>query len=212
MKKIIYLCSLLLCAGFANASLITNVTETIDVGTQDSNFAGNVRGFWFTAPVNFWIVGIDVPTDASTANFDTSILRFSSPPALWSSTTTDFDILHEARDQSSAILGLAIEVFAGDIIGVLGNRGGINSYGTAPYPSSILGNAISLGRLGTQNAIGGTTTVAGMGLWQEPGSYISRVNLTISNSVSAVPAPATLSIFALGLSGLLLLRRKKLAA
>ena len=54
--------------------------ETMDVGPHNSTFSGNVRGYWFTAPRDFYIVGVDVPTEASTANFNAVIIRFPAPP------------------------------------------------------------------------------------------------------------------------------------
>jgi hypothetical protein len=192
--------------GTANASLITGSTETIDVGPQTSTFAGDVRGYFFTAPVDFWITGIDVPTDASTAAFGASILRLPSLPPLWSATTTVFDILYEVRNQVLGVTGLAIKVSAGDVIGVLGNRGGVNSYGADPYQSSIFGNVVDLTRFGTQNIISSSATVAGMGVWSEAnGTGISRVNLTIS----AVPTPASYPLFALGLLALFASRKAR---
>ena len=210
MKKLILIWCFIMSVSGAHASLMTTSTETIDVGTHNGTYASNVRGFWFTAPVDFWIVGIDVPTDASTANFATSILRLPSVPPSWSSSTNVYDILFEVRNQATAISDLAIKVEMGDVIGVLGNRGDVNSYGTSPYTSSILGNSVALTRFGTQNVISSSASVAGMGVWTENGGSISRVNLTISAtdpSVESVPAPATLSVLMLGLCGLFFARR-----
>ncbi len=196
----------------ANASIIPPSTETIDVGTHAGTYTGNTRGFWFTAPVDFWITGIDVPTDASTANFSTSILRLPTAPSFYSATTNLFDILFEERNQASAITGLAIKINIGDVIGVLGSRGNANSYGSSPFMTSIFGNAVTLTRFGTQNVIGNSTTVAGMQVWQESRGSISRLNLTVSNTnpvTASVPTPATLPILFLGICGLLIVRRNK---
>lgn len=211
MRNLLFVCLLLSSLGTANASLITGSTETIDVGPQTSVFSGNVRGYFFTAPVDFWITGIDVPTDASTAAFGASILRLASLPPLFSSTTTVFDILYEVRNQVLAVTGLAIKVSAGDVIGVLGNRGGANSYGASPYTSSIFGNAVDLARFGTQNQISSSSTVAGMQVWTENGGSISRVNLTISDTTpsATVPTPASYPLFALGLLALFASRKAR---
>jgi hypothetical protein len=79
--------------------------EVIDVGPHVRNFSSNVRGFWFTAPVDFRITGVDVPTGASSGNFDTSIVRLPAPPPSFPNVTTTYAILHEARNQAAAVTG-----------------------------------------------------------------------------------------------------------
>lgn len=196
------------------ASVAHAATETIDVGSQSGTYSKKVRGFWFTAPTDFWITGVDVPLDASIANFDASILRLGEEPPVFSASTTAFDILHEARDQATAITGLSIAINAGDKIGVLGYRGGKNSYASGPVTSSIFGNTVTLKRFGTQNSIVTTSSAAGLGVWTENrSSSIGRVNLAISNvaPVAPVPLPASLPLALCGLSGLMALRRRKRA-
>jgi hypothetical protein len=64
----------------------------------------------------------------------------------------------------------------------LGSRDNVNSYGVAPYVSSILGNSVTLQRFGTQNGIDGTTTIAGFELWSENSTAMSRISLTITET------------------------------
>ncbi len=156
--------------------------QVIDVGPQTGTFSSNVRGFWFTAPVDFWITGVDVPTEASSGNFDTSIVRLPAPPPIFGNTTSNYTILHEARDQAAAVTGLNIEIKAGEVIGVLGSRDNVNSYGAGAFLTSILGNSVTLERFGSQNSIDGTTTVQGFEVWTESGGSISRIFLTISET------------------------------
>ena len=41
------------------------------------SYSGMVRGYFFTAPIDFCITGIRVPTDASTGCQSVAILRFT---------------------------------------------------------------------------------------------------------------------------------------
>lgn len=175
--------------------------QLLDVGTHTSTFTGNTRGFWFTAPTNFTITGVGAPTDAASTNFDVSILRFTAPPPVFSSTTTAFDTLHMSRDNAgSSLIGVSISVTAGQVIGVLGGRRDAdnsrtaNSYAPAPYASSILGLPVELSRLGMQNRIS-TSDPSSVGVFTEIGSSIGRLLLFIApaspdvtNTTSAMQA------------------------
>jgi hypothetical protein len=165
--------------------------ETMDVGPHNSTFSGNVRGYWFTAPRDFYIVGVDVPTEASTANFNAVIIRFPAPPPSWSSTTTTYTVLGDYRNQAGAVTGINIAVSAGDFIGVLGNRGDQNSYGTAPYATSILGSATTLTRLGSQNALSTAAQPFNLPVFQEAGGSLSRVFLSVSEVMAMIGPTAS---------------------
>jgi len=177
-------------AGQVQAGLI------LDVGVQTSSYTccPHTRGYWFTAPSDFVIDGIRVVTDASTANQSVEIVRFTSPPPVYSAVTNDFTSLFSAKDVAGTdfITTGDILVIAGDIIGVLGNRAvGINSYQTGPYVSSgFFGNSVTLTRLGMQADL---RTNPAANLFQSP-STIGRVEL----SYSAVPEPSSLALFGIG--------------
>lgn len=161
-------------------------TGTIDVGTHGSSFSGNVRGYWFTAPRDFYITGIDVPTEASTAAFNAAIMRFPANPPAWSSTTEDYTVMCDVRNQTGAVSGISLKVSAGDIIGVLGNRGDVNSYGAAPYSTSILGSPVQLTRLGSQLPISQQAQPFSGPIFTEAGGSLSRVFLTVSSAEGTV--------------------------
>ena len=206
--------SVALVATMTVASLVTpapTVAAPIDVGPQISTFTGSTRGFWFTAPVAFTIVGLDVPTDASTENFDVAVLRLSSAPPFFSSATTSYDVLFDARNQTTALTGLSIGVASGDLIGILGSRGAnaVNSYNNSPFNSTILGNPVTLFRFGTQNDL--RDVVFNVPVWQEDGS-IGRVFVDVAEAgpiPPAIPLPAALPLLASGLATLALIRRRR---
>lgn len=181
----------------------------IDVGPQTSTYTGNTRGYYFVAPTDFTVVGLGVAADASNANFDVSLIRLSSIPPLFSANTTDFTTLFISRDNAgTGLLPANIDVSNGDIIGVLGSRGtnSVNSYGSNPYSSTILGQSISLNRLLMQADLRSTDPSA-VGVSGENSSSFGRVLLDVE-AQQAVPAPATLALFGLGLAGLGWRRRK----
>ncbi|PRY25503.1 putative secreted protein [Aliiruegeria haliotis] len=198
-----------LCLSANDGSAAT--VDTIDVGTQISTFSNDVRGFWFTAPTDFWIVGIDVPTDASSANFHAAVLRLPANPPSFPSATSTYDVLYDVRNQATAVSGLSIAVSSGDVIGVLGNRGDVNSYGSGPYVTSILGNPVTLKRFGTQNPL--SSLSFNVPVWREPGGAISRVFLTVSDMdpTAPVPLPAGFPMLLAGAGALLVLRRNRRA-
>jgi len=148
-----------------------------------SNLAGNVRGYWFTAPVNFRITGVQVPgTTASPQNV--AIVRFDAgvTPPTYSSTTNAFTVLFLSQnDPSTGVIPVSIQVNANDVIGVLGQVGtgttANTSYGNGnPFTTTIDGQNVSLNRLGMQFPL---TTNAPQSLWQEPTSTtIGRIELT----------------------------------
>lgn len=143
---------------------------------QSSTFAGNVRGYWFTAPSCFTITGVEVPTDASTGPQNIAIVRFPAAPPVFSVTTNVFTLLHLTQNgPTSGIIPVNIQVEQGDVIGVLGQRSNVNSYGNPTIGTTIEGIPVALARLGMQFPLGNT---APQDLWQEPTSTnLSRVNL-----------------------------------
>jgi hypothetical protein len=48
--------------------------------SQSSTFNGSVRGYYFTAPTDFTITGLRVPTDASTSSQSIEVVRLTAPP------------------------------------------------------------------------------------------------------------------------------------
>lgn len=149
-------------------------TNSTTIPAQNGTFSGNVRGYWFTSPIDFTISGVYVPLDAGTGAPTASVVRFNSgPPPLYSVTTNDFLQLGYWVNHPEDTIFTCIQVHAGDVIGVLGYRNTNNSYAT-PGNMMLNGNAIPIERLGMQYNL---TTTAPQELWTESGGSISRVEL-----------------------------------
>ncbi len=145
---------------------------------QSTTYTGNTRGYWFEAPTDFRIVGLRVPTDASTDDQSVAVVRFNnSAPPYYATTTNDFTLLALFQDVSgSSVLTVNIPVYEGDFIGVLGSRGATstNSYGANNYATNILGESVTLARLGMQYDLESQTPI---NLWQENATNLARVEI-----------------------------------
>lgn len=140
---------------------------------QTGTFSGNSRGYWFTAPTNFVITGVEVPTTASTGAQNVAVLRLNAVPPAFSANTNDFtQLLLTQNGPTSGIIPAKIAVSTNDLIGVLGDRAGINSYSNVGNTTTIDGNSVALTRLGMQFPL---STTAPQQIWQEASSNISRV-------------------------------------
>ena len=202
---------------------ITNDTTVYLIGlqgTQNSsaflpshgnNYVGNVRGYWFTSPVDMIITGFWIPTEGSTANQNVEIVIFDNqtPPPLFSAGTTNAFTSQGYWNNYPAYdtIDACIQVSAGDVIGIYGQRGAQNSYGTSPFVSDIAGNAVTFTRSGMQQQLQ-TNQMAN--IWQENSGSISRVEFFYDANPTAgaatavnitVPQPASVSANATICSG-----------
>ena len=109
--------------------------------SQAATYCCNTRGYYFQAPVDFLIVGLRVPTTASTANQSVAVLRFNSgAPLAYPTTTNNFTTLALFQNiAGNNVLPVSIPIYQGDWIAVMGSRGGTNSYGQANWSTQILG-------------------------------------------------------------------------
>ncbi len=173
---LITLAMLLLCFTTNPAS-----AAPIDVGPQVATYEGDTRGFWFTAPSDFIITRLGVPTDASIESFDVAVLRLPQVP---SGPTTTFDTLFLSRNNSqNSMLTTNIAVSAGDVIGILGSRGAnsTNSYGSLEYTTEINGSSVTLKRLEMQEDLRDTHPVDAV-VSSPAGWPLGRVFFEISTS------------------------------
>lgn len=167
---------------------------------QTGTFTSNARGYWFTAPVDMVITGLSVPTTASSGAQNIAVLKFTGnvPPPVFSTTTNAFTVEYLTQNNSaSGVIPVNINIAAGEVIGILGNRGNVSSYSSVGNTITINGNSVPLNRMGMQFPL---STTAPQQIWQEPSSAnISRVDFEYSlvnlvcPSFPLTPVTATLN-------------------
>jgi len=160
--------------------------------------SSSTRGYFFTAPTNFVITGLQVPNEPDQALQHVEVVRFNPgiTPPLYSANTNEFTSLFRAVNlNANETIGVSIPVLAGDVIGILGATGNsttlYNSYGSGPYTTSILGQPVTLQRLGMQYNL---STVPARELWTEANLSIARVRMFYS-AFNEAAQPAFSSTF-----------------
>lgn len=153
------------------------------------------RGYWFTAPVSFMITGLRVPTDASNGIASVAVLKFSGAvqPPLYPTTTNSFTTLF--LDQLSAsgtnTINVNIPIFAGDVIGILGDRNDTTSYSPNPYNGFLGPNPITLNRMGM---LFNLSTNVPQDIWTETINNIGRVEVYTSIGCLSTLTPVSVSV------------------
>lgn len=174
-------------------SVHSNAQTPIAIGPQTSTFSSWVRGYYFTAPVNFTICGLYIPTDASTASQNVEVVRFTAgaPPAFPGTTNSFVSLFYQANYVPNTMIPCNINVNAGEVIGVYGARGSgqINSYDGTAYVTNILGNPVTLYRSGMQNSL---ATMQMNNIWAETTFSIGRIIMYI-NCCAPPVGPGTVS-------------------
>ena len=164
-------------------------------------FTGNVRGYYFTAPIDFIIVGLRVPDETGAGLQSLEIVRFdgNTPPPPFSATTNAFVSLARFVDQPSAVrLVVNIPVRSGEVIGIYGQASGANSYGpNGTFLSEIFGRPTTLTRSGMQARLNSGPMA---NIWSEATGPVSRVEMYY------IPAPGGVGLLAMGL---IALRRRR---
>lgn len=130
----------------------TTSTSSISLpAAGNPSYSYDSKGMWFVAPSNFIITGLRVPLDAgSTSNSTITVIKFtSSPPpytVVYSSSYTT--IFTDPNITHTNIVSVNIPVNSGDVIGVIGARGGTVSYGpSGQFTASVGTNTLTLTRL-----------------------------------------------------------------
>ena len=129
----------------------------LDVNTHDTTYNSTIatRGFWFTAPAGFTIVGLRVPTVVSTDVQNVQVIRLTSPLGSSGGTSSFTTLLYQKGVAGTNYISCSIPVKNGEHIGILGARGTStmhNSYSsTNTHSTTIAGKATILRRLVFQN-------------------------------------------------------------
>jgi hypothetical protein len=155
---------------------------SIPIPAPSSTFTGNARGCWFTSPCDFLLTGIRAPHDYNSNAQTIHLVKFPSAPTAYPTVTTTFTTLYYGANMNdTGYVKVNIQIYAGDIIGVMAVRDnglgqGQTSYstGNAPISSTIGSHSISLQRLGYQGSI---LTGPALNFWTETGLPVGRVEM-----------------------------------
>jgi len=148
---------------------------TIPLGAQTGTFTGSVRGYYFTAPVNFTMTALRVPTDASSGTQNIAVMRMTgavAPPAFPATTNAFTTLFLTQVNPAVGNIPVNIPILAGEVIAIMGNRVNVNSYRAAPNTTTIAGFPVPLLRMGMQFPL---ATTAPQQLWSENAGAITRV-------------------------------------
>ncbi len=160
------------------SSISVAQVETIPLPPQIATFTGATRGFHFTAPVDFTIISLRVPTNASSGPQSIAVVTFNAgPPPAFPGTTLNYNqLFYVSNDPSTMEIPVNIPITAGQVVGVYGSRGNAtNSYGQANWNTTLFGNPILLQRSGLQANLATTWPFP---IWSEVNFNIGRVEVT----------------------------------
>lgn len=139
------------CAG---GSCVNQPPQTLNIGPYSKTYSSSsaTRGFWFTAPQDFTIVGLRVPTDVGTDVQNIEVLRLNVTPPDFSASTSNFTSLFYATGVAgTSFVKVNLSFKSGQIVGILGARGTTtmnSSYAASyTYNTTLNGKAIVLRRL-----------------------------------------------------------------
>ena len=159
------------------------------------------RGFYFQAPIDFTITGLQVPDEANNGMQNVAVYRHTVAPAYIPGVTGNL-VFWKGAEPSNNVISCAISFKTGEFVCILGACGNAstlyNSYGTGPFLSSVLGSPTSLYRMGMQaNFV--TTNGAGT-IWGTTSGSIGRIHVHVASASltgSGAGSPGTTVNFAL---------------
>ena len=179
-----------------------SVSSTVDALAMPS-YSRNVpsaetRGYYFTAPVSFIITGLRVPVAIGGTVSGISVIKLPSTPPLYTSVTNSFSTLYlNQAITGTNIVSVNIPVYAGDIIGVLGERNDTSAYGpnlgTGIFSSTlgVSGPTVNLYRMGM---LFNLATQTPTNIWTEAVNTIGIVEMYVKQACNSTLTPVTVSI------------------
>ena len=202
MRHIFFPSLWLLIAGIASTQTL------IPLPSYSSTFSvsGATRGFYFQTPVDFMVTGLRVPDEKNHGLQNVAVYNMAAKPPAFSATATGGLVFFKAGEPSSNIIPAQIPFKKGDWFGVLGACGDTtimhNSYGSARFASSVLGQPVTLLRFITQFNL--VTTQGTAPYSNEDSGSISRVEVHVQPGATLVGSgtakPGTTLLFTLAAS------------
>jgi len=145
------------------------------------------RGFFFQAPVGFYVTGLQVYNEAAQPNQVVELIDFGTtqPPA-YPGTVIGTSLFYDNATPANQVIPCSVACVPGNWYGVLGacnsSQGSptsYNSYAVAgPYTSDILGNPVQIARMGTQ--IGLAASGPNQACWTEVAFNVARVDVYVA--------------------------------
>ena len=137
-------------------------SESLDLPPYDRTFSSSLtRGYFFQAPMDFQIVGLNVPNEANEALQNVEVIIMDSQPPEYPSSSSGGSVFYANMAPADQVIATDICVPAGKWVGILGATGNTimrNSYAAGCFGSSIDGQPIQLRRFLTQQSIANAQT------------------------------------------------------
>jgi type IX secretion system substrate protein len=124
-------------------------------------YTGYVRGYFFTAPADFFLLGLRVPTDASSSQMGIHLMKMAAAPPNYGACTSNFTTLgYWPNVPGTSMIPTKHLIRQGEVVAIIGSRwstagafSSINSYGQGGTTTTILGQPTRLYRLLFQGGI-----------------------------------------------------------
>jgi hypothetical protein len=185
---------------YVGQSVTQSTVASLALPTYSRNVpSAETRGYYFTAPVDFVITGLRVPVAIGGTVSGVAVIKLPSAPPLYSNgVTNNFNTLYLNQSiLGTTVTPVHIPVYAGDIIGVLGERNDTSAYGpntgNGVFPSmlGVSGPTVDLYRMGMLYNLATQTPT---NLWTETVNTIGMVEMNVKLSCNSTLTPVTVSI------------------
>jgi hypothetical protein len=184
---------------YVGQSMAFSYNDSLAMPTYSWNVpAQETRGYYFTAPHDMIITGLRVPVVIGGTVSGIAVVKLPVAPPLYPSITNTFNTLFlNQAITGTNIVSVNIPVYQGDIIGVLGERGGYSAYGpntangTFPSTLGVGGSTVNLYRMGMLYNL---ATTAPLDLWTETVNTIGMVEMYVTRSCNSTLTPVTVTV------------------